>query len=171
MRSPRWPALAAVVAGAALVLSGCANGDDPVVVPGGDQGTSSDATGAPSGPSPSGSSSPKASGPVPADLTISVDAGSGTPSTYTLTCEPAGGDHPEPDDACAALAAAWPSAFGPVPKDLACTEIYGGPETAQVTGTVDGQPVDTTFSRTNGCEIHRWDQVQGLLTAVSAPGS
>jgi hypothetical protein len=104
-------------------------------------------------------------------VTISVDDGSGNATTTKLTCGPAGGDHPKPDDACAALAAAWPSAFEPAPKDMMCTEIYGGPETATVSGTIDGKPVNAQFKRTNGCEIHRWDQVQGLLGAGGGPGS
>ena len=167
-------ALAGAGLAALLVLAGCANTNNPVVVPGG-PGTSGGATsttpgGSASGSSPSGSPSTSAA-PVPADVTISVDDGAGNTTTTRLTCEPAGGDHPKPDDACAALAAAWPSAFGPVAKDMLCTEIYGGPETATVSGTIGGKPVDAHFKRNNGCEIHRWDQVQGVLGAGGGPGS
>ena len=35
----------------------------------------------------------------------------------------------------------------------ACTEQYGGPETAHVTGTLGGEPVDVTVTRTDGCGI------------------
>src|SRR5215207_3783480 len=35
----------------------------------------------------------------------------------------------------------------------ACTEIYGGPETAHVTGTLGGEPVDVEITRSNGCGI------------------
>jgi hypothetical protein len=35
----------------------------------------------------------------------------------------------------------------------ACTEIYGGPEEAHVTGTLEGDPVDVTITRSNGCGI------------------
>ena len=104
---------------------------------------------------------------VSADLTITVGDGSGATGTSTLTCLPAGGTHPDPDAGCAALAAAWPKAFEPPDPDLACTEIYGGPETATVTGTIDGRRVDASFSRTDGCQIHRWDAA-GALLAVSA---
>jgi hypothetical protein len=158
---------------ALLVLGGCANSSGPVVVPGG-PGTSSEATSTTPGGSASGSpsaSQPTSAAPVRADVTISVDDGSGNATTTHLTCEPAGGDHPKPDDACAALAAAWPSAFQPVAKDMMCTEIYGGPETATVSGTIDGKPVDAHFKRNNGCEIHRWDQAQGLLGAGGSPSS
>jgi hypothetical protein len=44
-----------------------------------------------------------------------------------------------------------------------CTEIYGGPQRARVVGTVKGQPVRATFSRTNGCEIARWQRISPWL--------
>lgn len=56
-----------------------------------------------------------------------------------------------------------PRAFAPVPGDVACTEIYGGPATGRVTGRVNGRPIDATFSRVNGCEIARWDRLEWLL--------
>ena len=51
----------------------------------------------------------------------------------------------------------------PVPADQMCTQIYGGPETATVRGTWQGERVDASFSRQNGCEIARWDAAAGLL--------
>jgi hypothetical protein len=44
-----------------------------------------------------------------------------------------------------------------------CTEIYGGPQQARVVGTVKGQLVRATFSRTNGCEIARWQRISPWL--------
>ena len=44
-----------------------------------------------------------------------------------------------------------------------CTQIYGGPEQARVTGTIDGKKVDRRFTRTNGCEIADFDAAKGLL--------
>ena len=45
-----------------------------------------------------------------------------------------------------------------------CTEIYGGPDVATITGDIDGAPVDTTVDRANGCGIDDWDTVlAGLL--------
>jgi hypothetical protein len=46
-----------------------------------------------------------------------------------------------------------------------CTQQYGGPETATVKGTIDGDDVDATFSRENGCEISRFEAVMPLWTA------
>ncbi len=59
----------------------------------------------------------------------------------------------------------------PVPPDTACTEIYGGPETARIAGTVEGRGVDADFSRVNGCEIERWDSVSPLLESTGATGA
>jgi len=51
-----------------------------------------------------------------------------------------------------------------VPADQMCTEIYGSADVAAVIGELDGQPVSTTFDRTNGCGIDDWDNVMaGLL--------
>jgi len=44
--------------------------------------------------------------------------------------------------------------------------MYGGPETASIKGTLNGEHVDAKFSRTDGCEIHRWETVQPLLDEV-----
>jgi hypothetical protein len=53
--------------------------------------------------------------------------------------------------------------FAPVPADTVCTQQYGGPQTARVTGTLRGERIDARFSRTDGCEISRWDSVADLL--------
>ncbi|HVE99548.1 MAG TPA: SSI family serine proteinase inhibitor [Mycobacteriales bacterium] len=95
-------------------------------------------------------------------ITMSADDKGTGKQSWTLTCEPAGGTHPDPPAACAALAGAT-DPFGPVPRDVACTEIYGGPAVATITGTADGKAVDATYSRTNGCEISRWDALGPVL--------
>jgi hypothetical protein len=66
--------------------------------------------------------------------------------------------------ACPPLRGAALADFAPTPGDRACTELFGGPETATVTGTWEGRRLDARFSRENGCEISRWDNVRGLLT-------
>lgn len=115
---------------------------------------------------PSGSPSPTG---LPADLTITVDAsGSSDTQTWTLTCNPPGGDHPDPAWACAAIEqAGGAAAFDPVPRSAVCTEIYGGPQTAHVEGTVDGTPINADFARTNGCEINRWEALRAVLGDVA----
>ena len=54
-------------------------------------------------------------------------------------------------------------ALPPKRKDVACTQVYGGPQTATIRGTWQGRQVLSSFSRTDGCEISRWDLLQGLL--------
>lgn len=44
-----------------------------------------------------------------------------------------------------------------------CAEIYGGPQTARITGTVAGRPVDVRIARTDGCGIDDWTQLAWLL--------
>ena len=55
---------------------------------------------------------------------------------------------------------------GPTGEDVACTQIFGGPEEATIKGTIRGEEIDATFSRTDGCEITRWDRVKALLAEV-----
>src|SRR5204862_197447 len=51
----------------------------------------------------------------------------------------------------------------------ACTQLYGGPQEALVTGRLRGRLVHADFSRKDGCEIARWTRVGFLLPdAVSS---
>jgi hypothetical protein len=97
------------------------------------------------------------------DLSVVVKRGSGRAQSWRLTCDPPGGSHPDPAAGCAALLAHGEVALPPVRKDVACTAIYGGPETARVSGTFQGRRVLSSFSRVNGCQITRWDLLRGLL--------
>lgn len=103
--------------------------------------------------------------PTPAtELTVELDAeGSGDVVTATLTCDPAGGDVADPRAACDQLAEVGVAGFAPVGSDVVCTQQFGGPQTATVTGTLDGEDVEATFSRTDGCEISRWDALDAVL--------
>ena len=99
-----------------------------------------------------------------ADLRIAVDRDGpgGRPArTVTIRCET-----PERSPACRAAADVDPKAFEPTPGNVACTEQYGGPQTATVTGTLRGERVDSRFSREDGCEIARWRDAQALLEAA-----
>ena len=93
-----------------------------------------------------------------AELDIRVVAAEGAePRGMTLTCDPVGGDHPNAEAACAKLAEGGAGIFDAVPADQACTLIFGGPQTATITGTYKDASVDASFNRANGCEIDRWD--------------
>jgi hypothetical protein len=145
-----WLALA-VLAVVPVLLAGCASGDEGTVTP-------------EAGASESG-------GTVTTDLTIVSDDGNGKTETWTLTCDPAGGTHPDPEAACAALAGKGTTAMPAVAKDTMCTQQFGGPQTAKITGTWQGKPVDASFSRTNGCEISRWQALEGLLPKTAGAGA
>lgn len=82
---------------------------------------------------------------------------------WTLRCNPARGTLPRPARACARLTAGATRLFAPLPPGLVCTEIYGGPQLARVVGTVAGKRVWATFSRSNGCNISRWDRLSPWL--------
>jgi hypothetical protein len=97
--------------------------------------------------------------PIPAELTIVVSGGGrDEPESFEVAC---GKGQPD-TSACDLIARGGVDLFEPVAPDIACTEIYGGNDKAHVTGVIDGQPVETTFSRVNGCEIARWDDVVKL---------
>jgi Subtilisin inhibitor-like len=88
--------------------------------------------------------------------------------SYTLTCAPVGGTLPQRGPACRKLAG-LKAPFAPTPKDVACTEIYGGPQEALVVGRFRGRLVRARFNRQNGCEIGRWTRVHFLFpNAVSS---
>jgi hypothetical protein len=79
---------------------------------------------------------------------------------WTLRCDPVGGSLPDARNSFSRLTA---DALRPLAPGTVCTQIYGGPQTARVRGHVGGAPVNARFSRTNGCEIHRWDNVRFLF--------
>ncbi|GAB3270626.1 hypothetical protein GCM10027449_05680 [Sinomonas notoginsengisoli] len=89
---------------------------------------------------------------------------------WTLRCsgsQPlAGSTHPAAASACA-LVATRPELLAPPAEDRLCTQQYGGPEVATVTGTVNDRPIDRRFARTDGCGIGEWAAAQDLL---GAPG-
>ena len=98
------------------------------------------------------------------DLTVEIDRGNGAPvERYTLVCGASvEGTHPDARAACEHLAG-MADPLAPIPDDAMCTEIYGGPQTATVTGTWHGEPVDLHLSRVDGCRIAQWDSLGPLL--------
>nr|WTB32367.1 subtilase-type protease inhibitor [Streptomyces sp. NBC_00830] len=107
-------------------------------------------------------------------VTVSDSGDREADGVYELQCLPAGGTHPVAQQACDRLAElAEPTdrnggtdPFRPVPADAMCTQQFGGSATARVTGTWRGQHVDTSFDRTNGCEIARWNTLRPVLPNV-----
>jgi hypothetical protein len=94
-------------------------------------------------------------------LTVTLDEdGSGGKDAQTADVSCPG------DDACDALDGITKADFAQVPPTTACTEIFGGPETATIEGTLDGEDVKGTFNRSNGCEIERFGTFLPLLQAL-----
>jgi len=48
-------------------------------------------------------------------------------------------------------------------KGLACTQQYGGPETATITGTLLGKAVNASVDRKDGCGIADWNALRAAL--------
>ncbi|MDQ0635553.1 hypothetical protein QFZ40_003462 [Arthrobacter pascens] len=82
----------------------------------------------------------------------------------------AGSTLPDPDAALAAVERFGEDIFFPKPgPPRLCTQQYGGPQTALVTGTFRGRTVAATFRRTDGCEIARWNAMAPLLGGTAGP--
>lgn len=134
----------AILLVAAFGLAGCGSGSD------GDEGTGPD------------------SGPTALSISYRPTPNA-EPSIARLDCaRPGAGQERR---ACREVESIPAGTFDPVPPDRACTEIYGGPETARIVGTVEGGTVDADFSRVNGCEIERWESVSFLLEATGLTGA
>jgi hypothetical protein len=102
------------------------------------------------------------------ELRIAVFADGRRPETkvvWTLRCDPVGGTLPGRAAACRELRRRGWETLRAVPPATACTEIYGGPQVAVVTGVVTGRRVWVRLRRDNGCEIDRWNRNAFLLRA------
>ncbi|GLF95802.1 SSI family serine proteinase inhibitor [Streptomyces yaizuensis] len=102
-------------------------------------------------------------------LVVSESGNARTDGRYELSCGPVGGTHPDREAACARLdelAWAGEDPFMPVPQGTMCTQQAGGPAAARITGSWRGRPVDAVFSRTDGCEISRWQRLEPILPST-----
>lgn len=188
-----WPSAAAlaITAGLLTACTGTPGGGNQSSSPApGSPSTSPSATASASGTASSTSPAPDTETTVPApppgaptalpsgpgqgnaELAITVLSGEGAAAVnYTLVCESgkpaAESNHPAAEAACAALKKNAALLHNSAPgKDQACTEQYGGPQKATVTGVVDGTAVDSSFARTNGCEISAWEAAKDVLGAA-----
>ncbi len=74
------------------------------------------------------------------------------PGSYTARCA---------DRACVRRWRAWASKAAD--DGRACTELYGGPERARVRGSIGGEPVDVTVTRSDGCGIADYETLFELI--------
>jgi hypothetical protein len=95
---------------------------------------------------------------------IELNRGDGSPvERYRLTCgDVVEGTLPDAVAACAHLAS-MPAPFAPLPADVMCSQVFGGPQTAHVTGRWHASPVDVRLSRTDGCRTAQWAALGPLL--------
>jgi hypothetical protein len=146
-----------------VLLAACASGDG---------GGSADGS-PPSAPSSSAPSTPaEPTGGMDQadnDLQVELDRGDGSPvEQYRLTCVGvAEGTLPDAEAVCAHLEG-LADPFAPLAADVMCAEVYGGPQTARVTGRWHGSAVDLQLARTNACRTAQWDSLGPLLPGPTA---
>lgn len=81
-----------------------------------------------------------------------------TKIVHSLRCDPPGGTLPRRTAACRELRRLGISTLRPIPAAKACTQIYGGPQVAIISGRVNGRPVWARLRRDDGCQIDRWER-------------
>ncbi len=101
----------------------------------------------------SGGSSEGTTRPGQATLEVREFDGTSLVRTIPLDCGTAGGPCDRVVDLLPQLA--------PDPGEV-CAQVYGGPERRVIAGTVEGRTVEVEVTRTDGCQIARYD----LLTAA-----
>ena len=119
-----------------------------------------------------GASAPAAGSSGATDLKISYwpkGPESSAAQKWSLRCAPAAGTLPQPGSACRKLLA-MQKPFAPIPPDLMCTDVYGGPQVAVITGTLRGNRLWAKLQNRNGCEIARFRRVSFLVPGFG-PGS
>ena len=119
-----------------------------------------------------GGSSPDAGSASATDLRITYWAegkAAGPAKSWTLRCAPAGGTLRQAATACGKLAA-MQNPFAPIPRDAVCTDQYGGPQVALVTGTFRGRTLWAQLQRRNGCEIARFKRLSFLVPGFGTGG-
>lgn len=160
----RLPIVAATIM--VVALASCGGGsDEPIPVE-------------PDGGIGDGAGPPPGTG-ADVDLEITIDHPDVDAYAYRIICDGEtatieGSDAIDAEEACNQLSQESVQerlAEGP-PADRVCTEIYGGPDTATIVGSIDGRSVDTVFDRVNGCGIAEWDELLGdvLPPAIGVGG-
>lgn len=115
----------------------------------------------------SASSAPSESTAAPAATSLSISfwpegRDENVVRRWTLRCGPVGGTHTRRAAACTRLAGIErPFATSRQPE--ICTQEYGGPEQAVVTGTHRGQKVWIQLSLSDGCKISRFKTLEFLI--------
>ena len=155
--------MAALMLSVVAVVAGCAQQQPP-------GGTSATPTAAVTPATTEPSAAQSATG---VDLTITLtESPQATPRTFRLVSSgstPATESSlPDPAAALAAVEKHGEKIFFALPDpNRICTQQYGGPQIAVVTGWFHGREVEASFSRTDGCEISRWEALAPLFGALA----
>lgn len=104
-------------------------------------------------------------------LTISTRTGSESvlvPSDATLECgntpKATGFLHAVAGPACEAVEGGAVTEVAKSQKSgRLCSQIYGGPQTAHITGTIDDKRVNVRVDRTDGCGVEDWTALEAVL--------
>ncbi|MEV6630684.1 SSI family serine proteinase inhibitor [Actinoplanes sp. NPDC051470] len=88
------------------------------------------------------------------ELTLSYQAAAGFAAAVVVTCDPAGGVHPQAEKVCRTLAKVNGNPATIKPAKTMCTLEYA-PITAAVTGTWRGQAVTWSKKFSNTCDMKR----------------
>jgi hypothetical protein len=101
-------------------------------------------------------------------VTVAPEGPGGAERVRRIECQELG--EQSVDARCRSLGGLEPQDLDAVPRRTACTQIYGGPATARVSGTLRGADVSASFDLTDGCEIERWRRNAALLGPPPGPG-
>jgi hypothetical protein len=107
-----------------------------------------------------GSTATTAPAPAPPKGSLSITVLNGPNKKiqhWTLQCDPAGGTHPDPAAACAALEAIK-NPFGHVRTGQECPMILASSRRATFVGTWFGVKVDRTIVD-GGCDLANWSKI------------
>jgi hypothetical protein len=161
-------ARAAVIGACGLLAAACGTSAAPAT---GASGSGASASGAPStaasgttaphaGASGSGSARTVSSSKVALDVTFSQAYGHPA-RHWTLRCEPAGGNYPDPSGACARLMK-WANIFSPPVGHVMCPMIMTSAQRVTVTGTYFGKRISETIVA-GGCQLSRYYELKQVF--------
>jgi hypothetical protein len=143
VRAAPW---AATFAASALLLGACGDDDDS-----------------------SKSSKPVTTEGPALELSIRADDGAGSTTSGRIVCRSSGpqatGDFAggKPAAKLCQDARSLTALLTAKPVRRICTKLYAGPQTAHVTGTIDGRKIDKKFGRADGCQIKDYGRLTRIL--------
>jgi Subtilisin inhibitor-like len=89
---------------------------------------------------------------------------------WTLRCSPVGGTHSRRASACTRLYGLQRPFAVPKGPEV-CTQVYGGPDQAVISGEHRGQRVWVALSLSDGCKIARFKQLEFLIPGLRVTSS